>query len=164
MERDDGLSIRRARWSDAPAVVGLVKALAGDMTDRAARRRFRRLVTRPSYIVLVASAADGRVAGIWAAREGHFLAADRPYLQTIGLSVDPDFSGLGVGAQLIEAGSRNSFHCQHWVTTTHEELHDYYERLGFRRTGVRFQRVIDERAPLPAGRSLARRLFGFVSR
>ncbi|MEM9036483.1 MAG: GNAT family N-acetyltransferase [Actinomycetota bacterium] len=160
----EGMTLRRARIGDARHIGDLARELAGPMTDEQARRRFLRFVLGPSYLVFVVedSADDGRLVGLWFGREGHFLGADLPYVQTLGLAVVPDQRRRGIASHLMVVCPPDSHHSQNWFTTQHPHLHDLYEGLGFAVSGTRFVRYPEHRAPLPrhrrALRSLTRRL------
>lgn len=159
-----GLVVRRGRVRDAGHVAELARELAGPMTDREARRRVLRLVLRPSYLVYVVEDedADGRIVGLWFGREGYFLGADLPFVQTMGLVVAADRRHEGIASHLMRTCPPDSHHCQNWFTTQHPHLHGFYEGLGFTISGTRFVRHLDQRAPLPphrrAVRALARRV------
>jgi ribosomal-protein-alanine N-acetyltransferase len=90
--------MRPARSGDLDAIVDLESA-AFPIEDRFPRRSWRRLLTRPSALVLVTSGQlDGSVA--WLLREGASVA--RMY----SLAVHPSARGRGLGRQLIAASLR----------------------------------------------------------
>ncbi len=99
----DSLVFRKARLSDAGKVVRLVRELVGDVSEAATRKRFRRLVLRPSYINFL-FLHDGKPIALWLGREGYFLGADAPYLQAIGLVVDPEYQRQGLASALAQTG------------------------------------------------------------
>lgn len=136
----DRMKIRKARWTDARRAVPLVRGLAGEASEKAAMRRFRRLVLRPSYFMAVAE-LDDRLIGLLLARSAHFLGADAPYIEGLGVIIDPEYRGTGASLMLMsglaEMGVSHGA-CQVTLTTQHEGLHKYYEAFGFEATGTRF--------------------------
>lgn len=157
----DSLELRKARLSDASNVGRLVRELAGEAADSAIRRRFRRLVIRPSYLVYVVL-LKGQIVGLWIGREGYFLGADAPYLHLLGIVVDPDHQKQGLGTALVEKLMLDIYpkkaYCQVWTVTQHEHLHDFYERSGFEKTGARFVLRGRDAAKPPLGRRIVRKL------
>jgi GNAT superfamily N-acetyltransferase len=157
----DSLEFRKARLTDAKKVTHLVRELAGDASEAQIRRRFRRLVLRPGYLVYL-FLQDGKPVAMWIGREGYFLGADLPYLQMLGMVVAPDLQRRGLGTLLVSRALQNIFpetdYCQVWFITQHEHLHSFYERLGFEKTGVRFVLHRSGAGRSPIARRLARRL------
>ena len=100
----------------------LVRDLAGEASDRAVRRRLRRMLLRPGYHVMVVE-HQKRVVGLNILREGLFLGADSPGLQSLSLVVDPDYRSRGIASffleKAVEKASRDGF-CQVWGLTQHE--------------------------------------------
>jgi ribosomal protein S18 acetylase RimI-like enzyme len=90
--------MRLARSGDLDGIVDLETA-AFPVEDRFPRRAWRRLLTRPSALVLVtAGPLDGSIA--WLLRDGTTVA--RMY----SLAVHPRARGQGLGRQLIAASLR----------------------------------------------------------
>ncbi len=156
----DELTYRKARLSDVEAVAPLVNTLAGEASDEEVRRRLKRMMFRPSYHVLVA-AHSGKIVGLNILREGLFLGADAPGLQSLSLVVDSGYRGKGIATYLLERALEKSAKegfCQLWGLTQHEHLHEFYQNLGFENTGVRFVIQTPSTGRLPVKRRLVRRL------
>ena len=157
----DSLVFRKARLSDAGKVGRLVRELAGDVSDAALRKRFRRIVLRPSYINFL-FLHDGRPIALFLGREGYFLGADAPYLQGIGIVVDPEYQRQGMASALAQTYMMTLYpqsdYSQFWFITQQDHLHQFYESLGYEKTGVRF--VLHQRGQgQPSlGRRMARKL------
>ena len=156
--------VRKARFVDARYVADLIREVAGDAEEHAIRRRFRRMLLRPSYTVYVAVKGSRRVA-LMLFRRGHFLGADAPMLLGQDIAVDPEFRRQGIAARLIESVEKTvaleGFN-QVWFVTQHEYLHEMYQGLGYTNTGTRFVKHLSGARPLSlwhrAGRSVARRI------
>lgn len=137
----DSLRLKKAGLRDVGKVTALVKELAGEATESQMRKRFRRLVIRPSYRLYLFLDGDKPIA-LWMGRDGYFLGADAPYLQMLGLVVHPDYQRQGIGTMLgakhLQEVYALSNYSQFWFITQHDHLHDFYEGLGFERTGSRF--------------------------
>lgn len=137
----DSLRLKKAGLRDVRMVRTLVKELAGDATDTQVRKRFRRMILRPSYVVYLLYDGDEPIS-LWIGREGYFLGADAPYLQMLGLVVHPDHQRKGIGTMLaakyLTDVYAHSNYSQFWFITQHEHLYDFYEGMGFERTGARF--------------------------
>ena len=142
----------------------LIREVAGDAQEHAIRRRFRRMLLRPSYRVYVAVKGSRRVA-LLLFRKGHFLGADAPMLLGQDITVDPEFRRQGIAAHSIESVEKTAalegFN-QVWFVTQHEHLHEVYRGLGYTITGTRFVKHLSGARRLPlwrrAGRSAVRRI------
>jgi ribosomal protein S18 acetylase RimI-like enzyme len=137
----DSLRLKKASLFDTGKVGDLVKELAGDASESQMRKRFRRLVIRPSYRVYFLT-EEKKPISMWIGRIGYFLGADAPYLQMLGLVVHPDYQRKGLGTMLAakylsEIYGHSNF-SQFWFITQHEHLYEFYESMGFERTGARF--------------------------
>lgn len=157
----DSLQLKKASLRDVSRVGHLVKELAGDAPEKAVRRRFRRMVVRPSYLVYLLLHED-RPISLWIGREGYFLGADAPYLQMLALVVDPDYQRQGLGtllaARYLGEIYGHSNYSQFWFITQHEHLYDFYESMGFERTGARFVYHDGGSGRPSLGRRISRRL------
>jgi ribosomal protein S18 acetylase RimI-like enzyme len=137
----DALRLKKASLFDVGKVDHLVRELAGDATDSQVRKRFRRMIVRPSYRVYMLLEGDKPVS-LWIGRDGYFLGADAPYLQMLGLVIHPEYQRQGLATMLAAKylgeiyGYSN--YSQFWFITQHEHLFEFYEGLGFERTGARF--------------------------
>lgn len=139
-------SIREATLDDAPQVANLVTALgyptnAGDM-----RERLEGLLADPVYVTLVAE-NGGEVAGVAGACTARFYEKNGMYARLVALVVSEDSHGRGVGASLVRAVER-------WANgkgaveiflnsgVQREGARRFYEKLGYRVTGVRFSKEL----------------------
>ena len=142
-------SIREATLEDARQMANLVTALgyptnAGDM-----RERLEGLLADPVYVTFVAELAGGLV-GMAGACMARFYEKNGAYARLVALVVSEDSHGKGVGAALVRAVER-------WANqrgaaeiflnsgVQREGARRFYEKLGYRVTGVRFSKE------LPAG-------------
>lgn len=146
MAPDRRLKIRSARPEDARAVAALSGQLGYPVTAVRLRERLRRLARRKDQEVLVAL-LDGRVVA-WAhwARRGS-LELDE-HAELLGLVVDADHRGGGIGAELVRraerwARARGLPSLRVRSNVVRERTHAFYERLGFTRTKT--QIVFDKR-------------------
>ena len=147
-----GFHIRYAEPGDAAALVELARAVGSEaegwlITNGAWRsasdeRRYLRAIRRSSHAaVLVAEAPDGVVGRLSIARDPHPAST---HVADLGLMVARDFRRRGVGRALMEAA-------EDWardVGVAKIELHVFpynlgaialYERLGYRREGLRLR-------------------------
>lgn len=134
------ITYRKARVGDAAVLAPMVRELAGDASDEQIRRRLRRMILRPGYLAYVLVHQEKPIA-LALFRPGLFLGADAPYLQVLGLVVDPAYRGHGISAHfmsLLGQESTRQGYCQLWFITQHDYLHQFYESLGFVKTGTRF--------------------------
>lgn len=139
-------SIREATLDDARAIAALITALgyptnAGDM-----RSRLEGLLGDPVYATFVAE-LGGEVAGVAGACTARFYEKNGLYARLVALVVSEDSHGKGVGAALVRAVER-------WANTKgaieiflnsgvqREGARRFYEKLGYRVTGVRFSKEL----------------------
>lgn len=142
------LSFRRAVSGDATAIEAIVNGAYRDKTGKAwtseahlvagprvDEASFRATIARPGSFVLVAERA-GRVMGCV------HLEGDARECFLSMLSVRADEQGGGIGRALLEEGERfakrelaSRVMAMH-VITRRPELLAYYERRGYRRTGI----------------------------
>ena len=157
----DSLEFRKARLSDARKVGPLVRELAGEVDEAAVRKRFRRLVIRPSYVVYL-FLHEGEPLALWVGREGYFLAADSPYMQLLAAVVHPDYQRQGLGTLIAQRYLQELYpgsdYCQFWFITQHDHLHDFYESVGLEKTGARFVLHEQGQGKPSFGRRVARKL------
>ena len=156
----DQIDYRKARLSDIKDMSPLVRTLAGDASYKEVRRRLKRMLLRPGYHIMVVE-HQNQVVGLNILREGLFLGADSPGLQSLSLVVDPGYRGQGIASffmeKAVEKSSSDGF-CQVWGLTQHKHLHEFYESLGFTNTGTRFVIHTPPTGRLPLGRRVIRKL------
>jgi L-phenylalanine/L-methionine N-acetyltransferase len=149
--------IRSARARDAAALARLVGDVAAETpatllirpdesTPKAWRRRIAGARLDERSLLLVA-AVDGRLVGsLGIDRDAH---PNSGHVAWVGLSVERDWRGVGVGGALFEAGVR-------WAAAAglkklvlgvfpgNGRALVFYERFGFRREGLRVAQFIRE--------------------
>ena len=157
----DSLDFRKARLSDARKVDHLVRELAGDVSPTEAKKRFRRLVIRPSYLIYL-FLFGGRPIALFIAREGYFLSAANPYLHVLGVVIDPKYQRQGLGSALSQQYLMKMYpeadYSQLWLVTQQDHLHDFYKSVGFDETGTRFVMHVQGQGKPSIGRRIARTL------
>ncbi|MGH7497328.1 MAG: GNAT family N-acetyltransferase [Gemmatimonadales bacterium] len=129
------MTIRRAVLSDAARLAELSGDLGYPVDGEAMARRLERLLARPGESVLVAESASGAVVGWLHGSEQELLESERR-CEILGLVVDPEYRGQGIGRRLVEAAER-------WArglgleqisvrsNVTRAESHAFYQRLGY---------------------------------
>ena len=143
------LSFRAATDDDVAAIVALVEsAYRGDSGRRGWTTESDLLDgqrTDPQGVAAVIAKADNRV--LLAHRDGVLLAC--AHIEKQGgacyfgmFAVNPDLQGGGVGKQMMreaERLARDEYHCgqmEMTVISVRNDLIAWYERRGYRRTGV----------------------------
>jgi GNAT superfamily N-acetyltransferase len=131
----DALTIRSAEPSDAHRLAELSAVLGYPASATAMVGRLDRLLGRDDQTVLVAVLASGRVVGWLHGSEQELLESGRR-CEIMGLVVDPDHRGRGVGRRLVAA-------IEQWAmgrgleqmavrsNVLRAESHPFYERLGY---------------------------------
>jgi GNAT superfamily N-acetyltransferase len=140
-------AIRLARLGDAEALVELVVHLGYPAESERLRSTLSRILERPRQCVLVA--ATPRVAGWVQVAESDRLASGR-MAEIVGLVVEPEQRGSGIGAALVRAAA-------HWASERgidrlrvrcnirRQRAHAFYTDLGFDRS--KDQSVLDRALP-----------------
>jgi ribosomal protein S18 acetylase RimI-like enzyme len=139
---DVDLRIRDAELSDAAELAALSSELGYETTGAEMESRLVSILKDPRYKTLVAL-KDGKICGML----GTFSASS--YLHNdlngriIALVVSRESRQHGIGARLIAAAEKDF--AQRGITrvtlTTRferEDAHQFYEKLGYSRTGFRF--------------------------
>lgn len=146
------LHIRRARPTDAAAVAALISELGYPCSAREMGARLRALLPRRD--IRVAVAVEGKeILGVVAAGVEWGIEAARPRGRVTALCVAPGKRGRGVGALLLAAAeswfrSRGAGAAFVNSAARRREAHRFYEREGYRVTGLRF---VKELAADPRG-------------
>lgn len=139
------IKVRYARDSDKARFAELMAGFTGGrpLTPREVDNRFRLIRRDPEQSLLVAT-AGGFVAGMLAFRLRHNIESVSHYGEIAAIAVDPAWRKQGVGAALITHAERLAQRRKCiglWLVSgfgREEEAHQFYGRLGFIRTGVRF--------------------------
>jgi GNAT superfamily N-acetyltransferase len=141
-------SVRAARETDARDIARLTKQLGYADDAAAAADRLARVLRKPDQVVLIAD-VDDRVAGWLHAAVSEPLDVDR-FVSIVGLVVDADHRGSGIGRQLLE-------HAETWAraqgcafvrltsSSTRMQAHQFYERVGYTnvKTQYSFAKALD---------------------
>lgn len=148
--RTEALAVREATLRDAGALAALVTQLGYPTREEDMAGRLVDLLADRSYCAFVAE-RDAAVLGLGGGSLGRYFERNGIYARLVVLVVSDASRGLGVGAALVEAvaqwararGARELF----VNSGSHRhEAHRFYERCGFRITGVRLAKELS-----PAG-------------
>lgn len=138
------MKIREAILSDVTALADLATQLGYPCTPGQMAVRMEMLSGRSGNGVLVAE-NEGRVVG-WLHVSGMYFLESPAFAEVLGLVVDKDHRGQGIGKQLLDAAVR--WAAEHGYdklrvrsNLIREDAHRFYEREGFRR--VKTQVVLD---------------------
>jgi ribosomal protein S18 acetylase RimI-like enzyme len=136
------LTIRDAKLSDAPALAALMCELGYETSSAEMSRRLKSILSDPRYGTFVAE-IDNEIRGMigtltHASHEHNDLSG-----KIIALMVSRKHRHSGIGRMLIEAAEKdfaNKNITRISLTTRfeREEAHQFYEALGYLRTGFRF--------------------------
>ncbi len=145
------LRIRRARPEDAPQVAARITELGYPCCEWEMAARLRALLPRRD--IRVAVAVEGkRILGVVAAGLERGIDAARPRGRVTALVVAPEERGRGLGALLL-AAAEAWFRKQGAVAavvnsaTRRRAAHRFYERAGYRATGLRFVKELAAETP-----------------
>lgn len=139
-------SIRQATLDDAAQIAGLVTALGYPTNARDMRVRLEGLLADPVYVTFVAE-MGGEILGVAGACLARFYEKNGHYARLVALVVSEASHGKGVGASLVRAVER-------WAKgkeaieiflnsgVQREGARSFYEKLGYRETGVRFSKEL----------------------
>ncbi len=144
----ESVIIRSMRAEDNPYVAQLISQLSYECTPRQAQVRMEKIIDHPDYGSFVAQ-VDGQVVGLLAVHLSFQLTRDGRQARVIALALDSQHRGRGIGSQLME-------HLESWLEKQQvtrvmlntrldrSAAHMFYERLGFRRTGYRFVKTLED--------------------
>jgi GNAT superfamily N-acetyltransferase len=132
----DTITIRTAGLDDAARLAELSGTLGYPVAAHVMARRLEGVLARSSEVVLLAEASDfviGWIHGV----EQELLESERR-CEILGLVVDADYRGKGVGRRLVHATeqwarSRGLSQVAVRSNVVRVESHPFYERLGYRR-------------------------------
>lgn len=150
---DQVLTIRSAAPADATRLAELSDVLGYSVSSAAVARRLRHLLARAEEAVLVAELSSGGVIGWVHGSEQELLESGRR-CEILGLVVDPEHRGQGVGRQLVaeieqwavERGLERMVVRSNVLRT---ESHPFYERLGYLRAKTQhvYRKPLSGRVP-----------------
>jgi ribosomal protein S18 acetylase RimI-like enzyme len=136
------LTIRDAKLSDAPALAALMCELGYETTSAEMNRRLKSISSDPRYGTFVAE-IDNEIRGMLGALTHASHERNDLSGKIIALVVSRKHRQSGVGRALIAAAekdfaSRNITRITLTARFEREEAHQFYEALGYLRTGFRF--------------------------
>lgn len=146
----DNVIIRNADLADAATIAELSGQLGYPVKEGVVRDRLVAILRREGNRVFVA-VVSGKVVG-WAHVVDEMFLESPPFAELVGLIVDHDTRGLGIGRHLVEA-------CTHWAqgqgfqqirvrsNVVREEAHRFYFKVGF--TKIKSQTVFAMDLPRP---------------
>lgn len=145
---------RRPRATDGPALAALLGELAYPAEDTAIPARMRHLEASENVLTLVAE-HEGSVVGLVTAHALRSLHVDGEVGWITLLVVAEGARGHGIGRRLIaeaEAWLASRACTRASVTTAvkREDAHEFYSRVGYEQSGLRFSRRLGEQIP-PGG-------------
>jgi GNAT superfamily N-acetyltransferase len=138
--------IRSATLADASVLATLVTALGHPTTAGEMAGRLAAILARTEYATFLAE-LDGTVVGMAGAMMAHFYEKNGSYARLVALVVDPAHRGSGVGERLVQAVERwgtQQGACEVVVNSAEHRsaAHRFYERAGYRVTGLRFVKAL----------------------
>ena len=139
-------TIRAATLADHPQLAMLVTALGYPTNASDMKIRLEGMFADPSYSTIVAELA-GTVVGMAGACIARFYEKNGVYARLCALVVSGEQSGHGVGAALVRAveqwgAERGAAEIFLNSGVQREGAHSFYEKLGYRATGVRFSKEL----------------------
>src|SRR6266550_7417080 len=144
---DVDLKIRDGELSDAPELTALMCELGYETTSAEMESRLISILKDPRYKTLVALNNDKICGVIGTVSASSYLHNDLNG-RIIALVVSRESRQRGIGARLIAAAEKNFI--QRGITrvtlTTRferEEVHQFYEKVGYARTGFRFAKKLE---------------------
>jgi N-acetylglutamate synthase-like GNAT family acetyltransferase len=140
------MRIRDARPEDAEALAALIGQLGYPTTAEAVARRVAQLEASEADSIVVAE-ADGEVVGLASLHTSLSVEYDEPAAKLSAIVVDESHRRCGIGEALVaamEAEARERGCCLLFLTTAarRADAHDFYRRLGFEETGLRFAKPL----------------------
>lgn len=139
--------IRRAESSDVADLARLLTQLGYPATDAEMDARWEAIASRPDFATLLA--VEGQeIRGMIGLSTAPSYTHNERVGRIVVLVVDEEKRGRGVGAELVAAAEtyfREQGIRRMRLTTRTEraDAHRFYERLGFGRTGLRFEKTIE---------------------
>jgi ribosomal protein S18 acetylase RimI-like enzyme len=145
------LTIRDAKLSDAPALAALMCELGYETSNAEMSRRLKSILSDPRYGTFVAE-IDNEIRGMIGTLTHASHEHDDLSGKIIALVVSRKYRQSGVGRALIAAAekdfaSRNVSRVTLTTRFERKEAHQFYEALGYLRTGFRFGKNLSPISP-----------------
>jgi GNAT superfamily N-acetyltransferase len=139
-------AIRAATLADAKQVAGLVTSLGYPTNATEMKSRLAAIFGDPTYTTFVAE-VGGEVVGMAGACLARFYEKPGLYARLVALVVSEAGSGHGAGAALvraIEKWGRDNDAAEIFLNSgvQREVARSFYEKLGYRVTGVRYSKEL----------------------
>jgi GNAT superfamily N-acetyltransferase len=137
----EDFTIRSATAADAAGAARLVTELGYPTETEQMAGRLAAILADDSYAALIAE-SQGSVVGLAGGRTGCYFEKDGRYAHLLVLVVASEARGAGVGTALLRAFeqwalARDTNTIVLTSSTHRHEAHAFYQRRGFRQTGVR---------------------------
>ena len=144
---DVDLKIRDGELSDAPELTALMCELGYETTSAEMESRLISILNDPRYKTLVALNNDKICGMIGTVSASSYLHNDLSG-RIIALVVSKELRQRGIGARLIATAEKNFIQrgsTRVTLTTRfdREEAHQFYEKVGYARTGFRFAKNLE---------------------
>jgi GNAT superfamily N-acetyltransferase len=139
-------TVREASLSDAKAIASLITALGYPTNATDMKRRLEFLLADPSYATFVAE-RRGEIVGMAGACIARFYEKNGSYARLVALVVAETSSGKGLGGTLVRTverwgSERGALEIFLNSGLQREGARSFYEKLGYRVTGVRFSKEL----------------------
>lgn len=139
---DIDLKIREGKLSDASDLAALISELGYETTSAEMESRLISILKDPRYKTFVAQ-IEGKICGMLGTVSASSYLHNDLSGRIIALVVSTASRQHGIGARLIAAAEKNFIQrgiTRVTVTTRfeREKAHQFYEKLGYARTGFRF--------------------------
>ncbi|GAA4497275.1 GNAT family N-acetyltransferase [Pseudaeromonas paramecii] len=138
------LRLRQASLADGPQLARLATQLGYPSTEEQMARRLTALLPRADHWLGVAEAGEPGQVVAWLHASLVCALESDPHAEILGLVVDEQCRGQGIGQQLVTAAShwaRGQGMERLWVRSNlvRQQAHHFYRRLGF--TDLKAQQV-----------------------
>lgn len=135
-------SVRTATLADSESIATLMTQLDYPSTAAQIRDRLALLLDHPEYAAIVAE-ISGEVAGLVLLHLERGLEHDAPYGRVMGLVVGERWRRAGLGRLLMQRAegwceARGANRVVLTSASRRTGAHDFYRRIGYHATGVRF--------------------------